>query len=138
LVRAAAARSAQARGARSRPAGARRDLDPPLSRAADRAGVAGRRRTGRALSVFPRGRCAQDARDAGMSALDDYLVARTGPMTADMVLHPARFGLGRVPQRLQPVAMTSSICGFCSTGCSLQVHLNAAGEAINLSADPDY
>jgi assimilatory nitrate reductase catalytic subunit len=55
-----------------------------------------------------------------------------------MVLRPADFGLGRLPSRLQPSATTTSICGFCSTGCSLQIHLNAAGEAINLSPDPAY
>jgi assimilatory nitrate reductase catalytic subunit len=68
----------------------------------------------------------------------ELLRARTGPMTADLVLHPARHGLGRLPARLQPVATTTAVCGFCSTGCNLKVHLNAAGEAINLSADPDY
>ncbi|MBL9189363.1 MAG: nitrate reductase [Opitutaceae bacterium] len=70
--------------------------------------------------------------------LDELLHARTGPMTADMVLHPADFGLGRVPARLQPAATTTSVCGFCSTGCSLKIHLNAAGEAINLSPDRDH
>jgi assimilatory nitrate reductase catalytic subunit len=70
--------------------------------------------------------------------LDELLHARTGPMTADMVLHPADFGLGRVPARLQPAATTTSICGFCSTGCSLKIHLNSEGEAINLSPDRDY
>lgn len=59
-------------------------------------------------------------------------------MTADMVLHPANFGLGRLPARLQPAATTTSICGFCSTGCALQIHLNAAGEAINLTPARDY
>ncbi len=72
------------------------------------------------------------------SALDELFRARSGPMTADMVLHPADFGLGRVPARLQPAATTSSVCGFCSTGCGLKIHLNAEGEAINLSADPAY
>ncbi|MDP3073133.1 MAG: nitrate reductase [Opitutaceae bacterium] len=70
--------------------------------------------------------------------LDELLHARTGPMTADMVLHPADFGLGRMPARLQPAATTTSVCGFCSTGCSLRIHLNAAGEAINLSPDRDH
>jgi ferredoxin-nitrate reductase len=70
--------------------------------------------------------------------IDELLRARTGPMTADMVLHPTEFGLGRLPAKLKPAATTNAICGFCSTGCSLQIHLNAAGEAINLSADRKY
>ncbi|MSU51076.1 MAG: nitrate reductase [Opitutus sp.] len=72
------------------------------------------------------------------SPLDALLHARSGPMTADMVLHPADFGLGRVPARLQPVSTTRSVCGFCSTGCALKIHLNSEGEAINLTADPTY
>jgi ferredoxin-nitrate reductase len=72
------------------------------------------------------------------TAVNELLRARTGPMTSEMVLHPADFGLGRVPARLKPVATTSSVCGFCSTGCALKIHLNGAGEAINLTADPDY
>jgi ferredoxin-nitrate reductase len=72
------------------------------------------------------------------SPLDELLHARTGPMTSDMVLHPAEFGLGQVPARLKPAATTRSVCGFCSTGCALKVHLNDRGEAINLTADASY
>lgn len=70
--------------------------------------------------------------------LDQLLHARTGPMTSELVLRPGDFGLGRVPTRLAPVATAKSVCGFCSTGCSLKIHLNAQGEAINLTADPDH
>jgi len=70
--------------------------------------------------------------------IEALLQARTGPMTSELVLHPGDFGLGRVPARLAPAATAKSICGFCSTGCSLKIHLNAKGEAINLTADPDY
>jgi len=70
--------------------------------------------------------------------VDQLLHARTGPMTSELVLRPGDFGLGRVPARLKPAGTAKSVCGFCSTGCSLKIHLNAAGEAINLSADPDY
>jgi anaerobic selenocysteine-containing dehydrogenase len=60
-----------------------------------------------------------------------------GPHTQDLVLSPGAFGLGKVPERLQPNDVTTVVCGFCSTGCGLQVHLKD-GQAINLSADPDY
>jgi ferredoxin-nitrate reductase len=70
--------------------------------------------------------------------LEELLHARTGPMTSDMVLHPGDFGLGQVPARLKPVGTTSAVCGFCSTGCALKIHLNEAGEAINLTADGGY
>src|SRR3954464_11011627 len=73
-----------------------------------------------------------------MSTLENILYARQGPMTTELVQHPADFGLGRVPARLAPAATTSSVCGFCSTGCALKIHLNERGEAINLTAEPDY
>jgi ferredoxin-nitrate reductase len=73
-----------------------------------------------------------------MSTIQAFFRARDGAMTADMVLHPADFGLGRVPARLNPAATTTSVCGFCSTGCGLKIHLNEAGHAINLTADPAY
>jgi assimilatory nitrate reductase catalytic subunit len=73
-----------------------------------------------------------------MSMLSELFRARTGPMTSEMVLHPGDFGLGHVPARLKPAATTSAVCGFCSTGCALRIHLNASGEAINLSADSNY
>jgi len=55
-----------------------------------------------------------------------------GPLTQDLLLRPAEFGLGLLPDRIQPDATTRVVCGFCSTGCSLNVHLKE-GEAINLT-----
>ncbi len=62
---------------------------------------------------------------------------RTGPLTDDLARVPGGFGLGQVPTRLAPDATTSMICGFCSTGCSLDIHLRR-GEAINVSPSVDY
>jgi len=73
-----------------------------------------------------------------MSALENLLLARSGPMTSELVQRPGDFGLGKVPSRLAPAGTAKSICGFCSTGCSLKIHLNAEGEAINLTPDPDH
>lgn len=61
----------------------------------------------------------------------------TGPMTADLVRSPGAFGLGQVPARLKPDAVTTAVCGFCSTGCGLKLHLQN-GEAVNVTPDPDY
>ena len=60
-----------------------------------------------------------------------------GPQTEDLVLHPGDFGLGKVPARLKPDDTTTMVCGFCSTGCGLNIHLKD-GQAINLSADTHY
>ncbi len=59
-------------------------------------------------------------------------------MTSELVQRPGEFGLGNLPSRLAPAGTAKSICGFCSTGCSLNIHLNADGQAINLTPDPDY
>jgi len=60
-----------------------------------------------------------------------------GPLTHELVLAPGKFGLGRLPAGLQPTAVTQTVCGFCSTGCGLTVHLRD-GEAVGLSPSTDY
>jgi anaerobic selenocysteine-containing dehydrogenase len=60
-----------------------------------------------------------------------------GPLTEELVLRPGEFGLGQVPARLKPDSTTTMVCGFCSTGCGLNIHLKN-GEAVNLSADTQY
>ena len=60
-----------------------------------------------------------------------------GILTRDLLRTPGGFGLGQVPQRLKPDGTTTLICGYCSTGCGLDVHLKQ-GEAINLSPTTDY
>jgi len=71
------------------------------------------------------------------SDLAARLRAWDGPLTRDLVLHPGDFGLGQVPEKLKPDATTTMVCGFCSTGCGLKVHLKD-GQAVNLSAETDY
>lgn len=60
-----------------------------------------------------------------------------GPLTRELVRKPGRFGLGQVPSRLAPDAVAHAVCGFCSTGCGLKLHLRD-GEACNVTPDPDY
>lgn len=45
-----------------------------------------------------------------------------GPLTDELRLASNELGLGMLPTGAQPDAVTQSICGFCSTGCSLNVH----------------
>ena len=63
---------------------------------------------------------------------------RTGHKTSELVRNPGQFGLGQVPSALAPSSTTDLICGYCSTGCSLKVHLNDEGQAVNLTPTPDY
>jgi assimilatory nitrate reductase catalytic subunit len=62
---------------------------------------------------------------------------RHGPLATELVREPGGFGLGQVPVRLKPDATTTAVCGFCSTGCGLEIHMKD-GRAINLSPARDY
>ncbi|MDZ4850104.1 MAG: molybdopterin-dependent oxidoreductase [Pirellulaceae bacterium] len=61
----------------------------------------------------------------------------TGPLTQQLLLDPLTFGLGALPIDLVPDATTTSVCGYCSTGCGLKIHLKN-GQAINLSPSSEY
>jgi assimilatory nitrate reductase catalytic subunit len=67
----------------------------------------------------------------------NFLRRWDGRLTQELVLHPDEFGLGRVPARLQPDDVTAMICGFCSTGCALNVHLKN-GQAVNVTPAHEY
>ncbi len=74
------------------------------------------------------------------SALDiarDLLHQRNGPLTRELLLEPGEFGLGKLPVITKPDATTDMVCGYCSTGCSLRIHLKE-GEATNLSPATEY
>lgn len=69
-------------------------------------------------------------RERAGPAIVPPLFQRDGPLTAELLLEPARFGLGLLPRNLQLERTAQSVCGFCSTGCSLNIHLrddSAAG-----------
>jgi anaerobic selenocysteine-containing dehydrogenase len=67
----------------------------------------------------------------------DLLVRRDGPLTRELLLEPAKYGLGRMPGRLLPEATTTMVCGFCSTGCGLELLLKD-GEAVGLKPATDH
>jgi anaerobic selenocysteine-containing dehydrogenase len=62
---------------------------------------------------------------------------RNGPLTEELLLEPARFGLGMLPMVSQPDSVKRSICGFCSTGCSLDIHLRGT-RAVGATPSVDY
>lgn len=69
--------------------------------------------------------------------LFDVLHQRTGPLTRELLLEPGEFGLGKVPANTKPDATTDMVCGYCSTGCSLRIHLRD-GQATNLTPTTEY
>ncbi len=60
-----------------------------------------------------------------------------GPLTQQLIRGPGALGLGQLPVINQPDATTTMVCGYCSTGCGLNVHLQD-GQAIGLSPTTDY
>jgi len=63
--------------------------------------------------------------------------AHDGPLTRQLLLEPGRFGLGLVPAATNPDATAPLVCGYCSTGCSLDVHLRG-GQAMSLTPSARY
>ena len=66
-----------------------------------------------------------------------FIRQSNGPITEELARVDGGWGLGQVPKRLVPDSTTTSVCGFCSTGCGLRVHLKD-GAATNLSPDSEY
>jgi assimilatory nitrate reductase catalytic subunit len=80
---------------------------------------------------------AKSRRRSLVSRADSLFRQWDGKLTQELVLRPGDFGLGKVPARLAPDDATDMVCGFCSTGCSLRIHLKD-GQAINLSPTSEY
>jgi assimilatory nitrate reductase catalytic subunit len=75
---------------------------------------------------------------AGMLCqLSRLLYNPAGPLTDKLRLSPGGFGLGKVPANAVPDSTTTMICGFCSTGCSLDVQLRG-GRAVGLTPNVAY
>ncbi len=70
-------------------------------------------------------------------AVGSALFHRQGPLTEELLRVPGNFGLGQLPRNKKPDATTSSVCGYCSTGCALNIHMKD-GEAVNLTPTVDY
>lgn len=69
--------------------------------------------------------------------LSPLIRAHDGRLTRELLRTPGRFGLGQVPAGKAPDATTGMVCGYCSTGCSLNIHLRD-GQAVNLTPASDY
>ena len=72
-----------------------------------------------------------------MLTLKNLLQAHDGPLTRELLREPGTFGLGQLPASKQPTATTQSVCGFCATGCGLDIHLRD-GQAVGLSPKTAY
>ena len=71
------------------------------------------------------------------TVLDSVLHRREGPLTSELLQRPGEFGLGSLPGEAEADSTSTSICGFCSTGCQLNLHLKD-GIATSLTPHPRY
>ena len=71
------------------------------------------------------------------SRIGGLLRQREGALTQELDRVRPGFGLGQVPARLAPDRTVSTVCGFCSTGCSLDVHVRD-GRAVNITPTAEY
>lgn len=60
-----------------------------------------------------------------------------GRMTRELLLKPGEHGLGMTPASLAAETTTTSVCGYCSTGCGLRIHLREA-QAVGLTPETNY
>ena len=61
---------------------------------------------------------------------------KDGPLTRELLRQPGGFGLGQVPARHQPERTSQMVCGYFSTGCSLNIHLKDH-QAVGLTPSSD-
>jgi len=71
------------------------------------------------------------------SKLSSLIHQKEGHLTRDLLLSPGGFGLGKVPEKNLPDATTQMVCGFCGTGCNLNIHLKD-GEGVCITPTTEY
>lgn len=72
-----------------------------------------------------------------IDSVKHLLVNKSGTLTRKLLQEPGAFGLGNVVTDQKPERTTTLTCGFCSTGCGLNIHLKG-GKAVGLSPDTHY
>jgi anaerobic selenocysteine-containing dehydrogenase len=65
----------------------------------------------------------RDEISSPIKALPQWVRRHDGEMTRELLLQPGEHGLGMTHASLRPDATTTAVCGYCSTGCGLRMHL---------------
>jgi assimilatory nitrate reductase catalytic subunit len=69
--------------------------------------------------------------------MKNLLRQHDGPLTRELLWEPAAFGLGHLPKQSHPDAVARTVCGYCSTGCGLDVHLRE-NEVVGLTPTSEH
>ena len=62
---------------------------------------------------------------------------RNGPLTRELLLNPSAWGLPSRVDAHDADGIVKSVCGFCSTGCNLNISMRD-GQAVSLSPATRY
>ena len=65
------------------------------------------------------------------------IIQKAGPLTDQLLLESQTGGLGALPVGKVPDSTTDMVCGYCSTGCGLKIHIKD-GQAISLTPTANY
>lgn len=71
------------------------------------------------------------------STLQRLLYDPNGPLTRELLINRSAFGLPRQIGAHAADSVVKSVCGYCSTGCNLNIHIQN-GEAVSLSPATNY
>jgi anaerobic selenocysteine-containing dehydrogenase len=74
---------------------------------------------------------------ASAAGLLPLLIQRTGPLTQRLALNPSGHSSQLIPTRMAGDRVVGSVCGYCSTGCNLSIHLRGQ-QALGLTPAPGY
>ena len=61
----------------------------------------------------------------------------SGPLTRELLINPSAFGLPGQVDAHAANSVVKSVCGYCSTGCNLNIHMQN-GEAVSLTPTTNY
>lgn len=64
--------------------------------------------------------------------IKDLFYQTDGKYTQELKLVDSQGELGKFPERLIPDGVKTSVCGFCATGCQLDIHIKD-GQPVNLT-----
>ena len=70
-------------------------------------------------------------------ALPRLLQQHDGKLTRRLLLQPSEHGLGMTHESLRADTTATMVCGYCSTGCGLRMHIRD-GEAVGVTPAIDY
>ncbi len=81
--------------------------------------------------------CEMKSENRFIKKISQLLYQKDGVLTQELALEDSPLTLGKLPKRLLPDRTLNTICGYCSVGCSLTIHMKD-NKAVNLTPTRNY